>query len=156
MPANMMEMKCYVYHVMSCHVKLGMHMMIDMYMMHIWNMSWMKREKEMMLMLCYEWKSWGLHSCMYVMCIGMLLHYVMLVQTLTFNIYGHDIMHAFLFLWCPVILTCCAHHVRSTGYYTSPPGGSTCTYVGRVCWSTTHQTLPETEKSLRSYYGFKE
>ena len=54
----------------------------------------------MMLMLCYECKSWGPHACMYVMCIGLLLHYVMLVWTRTFDIYvRHDIMRVFAHAW---------------------------------------------------------
>ena len=59
----------------------------------------------MMLMLCYECKSWRPHTCMYVMCIGILPRHVMLVRTCTFDIYVcHDIMRAFPFLWC--LMTC--------------------------------------------------
>ena len=52
----------------------------------------------MILMLCYECKLWGPHACMYVMCIEILPHYVMLVWTRTFDIYvRHDIMRVFFF-----------------------------------------------------------
>ena len=52
----------------------------------------------MMLLLCYEGKSWGSHACIYVMCIGIILHYIMLVRTRNFDIHvRHDIMGPFLF-----------------------------------------------------------
>ena len=80
----------------------------------------------MMLMLCHECKPWGLHACMYVICIAILSRYVMLVQTRTFDIYVfHDIMRTFLFLWRP--MTCnalCLTKPYSGGTYTSLPGGS--------------------------------
>ena len=54
----------------------------------------------LMLMLCDECKSRERHACMYVMCIELLLCYIMLVWTHTFDIYiCHDIMPAFAHAW---------------------------------------------------------
>ena len=64
--------------------------------------------------LCYEWKSWGSHACMHVIYIEILLRYIMLVRTRTFDIYvHHDIMRAFLFLWQPA--TCNALFSTKSG-----------------------------------------
>ena len=89
---------------------------------------------------------------------GIIFHYVILVRARTFDIYvWHDIMSAFPFLWHPAMYNAlCTIKSGLGGTYTSPLGGSMCTYVGRMWRSTTHPTLPETEKSLRSCYCFKE
>ena len=99
-----------------------------------------------MWMICFECKSWEPHACMYVMCIGILPRYVMLVWTRTFNIYVHHyIMRASPFLWCPA--TCnklCSTKSGPSSTYTSSPGGYICTCVGRMWESTTHQILSGT------------
>ena len=49
----------------------------------------------MMLILCYDFKLREPHAFMYVMYIGILPHYVILVWTHTFDIYvRHDIIRA--------------------------------------------------------------
>lgn len=49
-------------------------------------------------------KIMGPYACMYVMCIEIFFHYVMLVRTRTFAIYvRHYIMRVFPFLWRLVI-----------------------------------------------------
>ena len=51
---------------------------------------------EMIRSICFDFKPWGPHLFIYVMCIGILLHYVMLVRMHTFDTYvRHDIMRAF-------------------------------------------------------------
>ena len=52
-----------------------------------------ERNKGMILMLCYDFKPWGPHAFMYIMCIKIFPRYVMIVRTRTFDIYvRHDIM----------------------------------------------------------------
>ena len=55
-------------------------------------------KKEMILMLCYDFKPWGSHTFMCIICMEILPRYAMLVQTRTFDIYVyHDIMRVFPF-----------------------------------------------------------
>ena len=89
-------------------------------------------------------------SCMYVCHVHRDTScYVILVRTRTFDIYvRHDIMQVFPFLWRSA--TCIVLYLSKTslwGTYMSPPCESMCTCMGRVWGSTTHPTLPETEKS---------
>ena len=51
---------------------------------------------EMILSICFDFKPWGPHVFIYVMCIGIFLHYIILVRMHTFDTYvRHDIMRAF-------------------------------------------------------------
>ena len=83
--------------------------------------------------------------------------YVLLVWTRIFDIYVcQDIIRAFLFLWCRAMCNALSPIMSGPwGTYMSLPGGSICVYVGRVCVSTTHQTLPGTKKSSKLCDSFK-
>lgn len=94
---------------------------------------------------------------MYVMCIEILFHYLMIVRTRKFDIYvPHDIMRVFLFMWHPVKCNAlCLTKSVLGDTYTSPLGGPMCVYVGRVWRSTMHSILPGIGKSLRLCYVSK-
>ena len=56
----------------------------------------------------------------------------------------------FSVLWCPATCnTLCPTKSGPEGMFTSPPGGSMYTYMGRVWRSTTHPTLPRIGKRPR-------
>ena len=107
----------------------------------------------MIIMLCHEYKPWGPHACIYVMCI---LGYFS-IMLCSYGCIRHDIMWVFFFfLWRSA--TCnalCPTKPDSMGMYTSPPIGSMCAYMGGVWGSITYPTLLETGKSMRSCYDFK-
>jgi len=73
-------------------------------------------------------------------------------ERMKFDIYVcHDIMQSFSVLWC--LATCkklCPTKPGSRGTYTSPPGVSMCTYMGRVWRGITHPTLPRIEKHSKA------
>ena len=87
----------------------------------------------------------GTLCMMYVMCIGILSRYVMLVWMHTIDIYvRHDIMQVFPFL--RRMVTCnvlCPTKSSPGGMFMSPPSGSMCAYEGRVR-STMYPTLSRT------------
>ena len=131
------------------------HMVIAMYSWCICEIchGWEEKGKEINVMLWM--KIMGPHACMYVMCIGILPRYVMLVRTCTFSIYvHHDIMQAFPFLWHPVTCnTLCPTKlhpgVRIRAHLVSPWA-----HAWTVWGSITHPTLPGTVKSPRPLLRF--
>ena len=133
------------------------YVMFVMYTYCIYDIRYVGKEKWNEINVMLWMKIMGPNECMYVVCIGILPRYVMLVRTRMFNIYvSHDIMHAFSFLMCLVMCNVFSPtKLGRRGMYTSPFGGPMCAYMGRVWRSTMHPILPGTRRSLRSCYIFK-
>ena len=85
------------------------------------------------------------HACMYAMCIGILLRFVMLVRTCTINIYvRHDIMWTFPFSAAFDVVLMQPDQVKSRRYVYEPTWWVHVRLRGLYEEKYTHSTLPGT------------
>jgi len=110
---GMIGMKCYIF---PCKVMWWIMWCLSMYAWYIHEICYGAKEKGNEINVILWIKIMGPRACMYVMCIGILPRYVILVRMHTFDIYvWHVIMKTFSFMRVQWHIWCCAQQSLAWG-----------------------------------------